>query len=78
TEYGPLPTHHWLYRFPPFRWLLTTLEPFLNSFWHENLLDLLNEMAALHGKSIKQNWNKEIFSGFYRVTEFKLSSIEQG
>lgn len=77
TEYGPLPTSHWLYRFPPFRWLLTTLEPFLNSFWHENLSALLSEMAALHGKSVQQSWNKSIFSGFYRVTEFKVSSIQE-
>ncbi|MCF7821405.1 MAG: hypothetical protein K9M17_03060, partial [Mariprofundaceae bacterium] len=75
TEYGPLPTGHWLYRFLPFRWLLTTLEPFLNSFWHDNLPALLNEMASLHGKSVHQSWNSSLFSGFYRVAEFKVSSI---
>jgi ubiquinone/menaquinone biosynthesis C-methylase UbiE len=77
TEYGPLPTGHWLYRFVPFRWLLTTLEPFLDGFWHDNLPALLNEIAALHGKSVCQSWNITIFSGFYRVTEFKVSSIPQ-
>ncbi|NOR72363.1 MAG: methyltransferase domain-containing protein [Mariprofundaceae bacterium] len=77
TEYGPLPTGHWLYRFLPFRWLLTTLEPFLDGFWHDNLPALLNEMASLHGKSVCQSWNSTIFSGFYRVSEFKLSSTPQ-
>ncbi len=77
TEYGPLPTHHWLYRFAPFRWVLTTLEPFLNSFWHDNLPALLNEIGALHGKKVEQSWEKSIFSGFYRVTEFKVSSIQE-
>ena len=77
TEYGPLPTGHWLYRFAPFRWLLTTLEPFLDGFWHDNLPALLNEMASLHGKSVCQSWNSAIFSGFYHVSEFKVSSIPQ-
>jgi len=77
TEYGPTPTSHWLYRFPPFRRLLTTFEPFLDSFWHDNLPALLDEMAALHGKSVHQIWTKHIFSGFYVVTEFKVSSIQQ-
>jgi ubiquinone/menaquinone biosynthesis C-methylase UbiE len=77
TEYGPLPTGHWLYRFAPFRWLLATLEPFLNSFWHDSLPALLNEMAALHGKTVRQSWNNAIFSGFYRVSEFKVSAIPQ-
>ncbi|MDT8375122.1 MAG: methyltransferase domain-containing protein [Mariprofundaceae bacterium] len=75
TEYGPLPAGHWLYRFVPFRWLLTALEPFLNSFWHDNLPALVSEMAALHGKSACQSWNSTVFSGFYRVAEFKVSAI---
>jgi len=37
TEYGPLPAHHLLYRFPPGRWLITRLEPFLDGFWHEQV-----------------------------------------
>jgi ubiquinone/menaquinone biosynthesis C-methylase UbiE len=77
TEYGPLPTGHWLYRFLPFRWLLTTLEPFLDGFWHDNLPALLNEMASLHGKSVCQSWNSTVFSGFYRVSEFRVAAIPQ-
>jgi len=77
TEYGPLPTGHWLYRFFPFRWLLTTLEPFLDGFWHDNLPALLNEMASLHGKSVCQSWNSTVFSGFYRVSEFRVAAIPQ-
>jgi len=40
TEYAPLPVRHWLYRFPFFRWILTKLEPFLDSFWHEDITDI--------------------------------------
>jgi ubiquinone/menaquinone biosynthesis C-methylase UbiE len=75
TEYGPLPTRHWLYRFPPFRWLLTTLEPFLGSFWELDLEKQLSELAAKHGKEVSLELNAPIFAGFYRVMEFKVSSI---
>jgi len=75
TEYAPLPTQHCLYRFPPFRWLLTTLEPFLASFWQLDLESQLRELAAMHGKNISLHWSKSIFSGFYRVSEFRVSLV---
>jgi len=74
TEYGELPSRHWFYRFPPFRWLLTTLEPFLGSFWELDLEGQLQELAAKHGKSIMRVSNQPIFAGFYRVMEFRVSS----
>ena len=73
TEYGSLPRHHLLYRFPPTRWLLTRLEPFLDGFWHEDLSTLLSEFAALHGKCVESYSHATAFSGFYRVTEFRVS-----
>jgi len=72
TEYGALPRRHWLYRFPPFRWTLTYLEPFLASFWELDLEGLLQKLAIEHGKSIKLESNQPIFAGFYRVMEFKV------
>lgn len=72
TEYGALPSRHLLYRFVPFRWLLTTLEPFLGSFWELDLEGLLHELATKHGKRVTLSSNQSIFAGFYRVMEFKL------
>jgi len=72
TEYGALPSRHWLYRFLPFRWTLTYLEPFLGSFWELDLEGLLHELATEHGKSITLESNQPIFAGFYRVMEFKV------
>jgi ubiquinone/menaquinone biosynthesis C-methylase UbiE len=77
TEYGALPGHHLLYRFPPCRWLLTTLEPFLESFWKLDLEQQLSVLAANHGKQVHLSWKTSIFSGFYRVLEFKVTSISQ-
>ena len=76
TEYGPLPKTHLLYRFPPSRWLITRLEPFLDSFWHEDVLSLLQELAASHGKSVEIVSHTSIFATFYRVTEFRISDTD--
>lgn len=75
TEYGPLPESHLLYRFPPSRWLITRLEPFLDSFWHEDLLMLLQELAAAHGKRVEMVSHAHVFANFYRVTEFKMLRV---
>ncbi len=76
TEYGPLPEGHLLYRFAPSRWLITRLEPFLNGFWHEDVLSLLEELAASHGKSVAIVSHASIFATFYRVTEFRISATD--
>jgi len=76
TEYGPLPKSHMLYRFPPSRWLITRLEPFLDSFWHEDVLSLLEGLAASHGKAVEIVSHATIFSAFYRVTEFRVSGSD--
>ena len=72
TEYGSLPRHHPLHRFAPSRWLLTRLEPFLDGFWHEDLPALLSEFAMLHGKRVELHAHTTTFSGFYRVSEFRV------
>jgi len=75
TEYGPLPTSHFLYRLAPFRWLLGRLEPFLPGFWQEDLDAKLNEAAAASGKRIERVGEEaSIFSGFYRVLEFRIQA----
>jgi len=72
TEYGALPTRHWLYRFIPFRWILGRLEPFLPGFWHEDLDTEMAKAAAAHGKGIERTGEDSIFSGFYRVLEYRV------
>ena len=74
TEYAPLPKHHWLYRLPLFRWILTTLEPFLASFWHEDVEQMLKEYAAIYKKDITCISQQKIFYDFYRVIEYKVKS----
>jgi len=73
TEYGAWPVRHLLYRFPPFRWTLTYLEPFLGSFWEMDLEDELQRVAAEHSKAVSLESHKPIFAGFYRVMEFRIS-----
>ena len=70
TEHGSLPTDHILYKFIPLRLALTKLEPFLASFWKEDILELLNALGKPHGKQTLLESHTPIFSGFYRVTEF--------
>jgi len=72
TEYGERPTHHWLYRTTPWRWLLGKLEPFLPSFWQEDLDQLVRQAAAEQGKYLEQKQMSLIFNGFYRVVEYTL------
>jgi len=79
TEYGPLPTHHWLYRFAPFRWILGRLEPFLPGFWREDLDKKLMLAAAAHGKQVvREPGSASIFGGFYRVVAYRVVLPEGG
>lgn len=75
TEYAPLPTHHMLYRFPPSRWLLTRLDPFLDGFWREDMAALLNRHGQPHSKKAITRSDERFFSGFYRVTEFQIAAL---
>lgn len=76
TEYGPLPEQHWLYRIRLTRWLITYYEPFLDSFWRDDITRLLIDSGKSFGKSVEVKTNTSIFNGFYRVTEFKICPTE--
>jgi len=79
TEYGPLPVHHWLYRFPLFRWILSRLEPFLPGFWREDLHGMLQQAAQQSGKYISRMGESTlIFSGFYRVVSYRVDAGTHG
>lgn len=72
TEYGVLPTQHWLYRFWGTRRVLTGLEPFLEGFWHEDIEGLLQAVAAPYDKRVELVSHDTFFASFYRVTEFRV------
>ncbi len=72
AEYGARPEHNPLWRFPLTRWLLQSLEPFLENFWQVNLPAMLKECAAQQGKAIKGVDEFQCFSDFYRVYVFEL------
>ncbi len=75
TEYGELPTTHFLYWCRPCRWITTKLEPFLNGFWHENLSEKLQQHAKEYGKEVTLVSHTDIFSKFYRVTAYKIKKL---
>ena len=73
TEYAEQPRGHIFYRSPVARKILYRAEPFLEAFWSEDLLGLLQSLAAEFGKGVEVTSHQSFFSGFYRVTEFRLS-----
>ena len=72
VEYAPLPQDHLLYRFAPFRALLTRLEPFLDSHWHEVYPQRMAELARPLGRTAHEVWNRDLFGAFYRVSEYRV------
>lgn len=75
TEYAPTPRQHWLYRFPPFRWLLGRLEPFLPGFWREDITARLIAALQNSGKALAGEAEVEYcFAGFYRVMRFNAAN----
>lgn len=73
TEYAATP-QHWLYRFTPFRWLLSLLEPFLPGFWQEDVAAKLSCALNKEGKALDDEPAIEYcFAGFYRVMRFDLA-----
>ena len=74
TEYAPLPARHPLYRFPPCRWLLGRLEPFLPDFWREDLDRELEKAGHLHDKRVTRHGDEaRCFAQFYRVSEYQIT-----
>lgn len=76
TEYAPLPTNHIIYRFPPSRWLITRLEPFLDGFWRDDITAILNARGEACGKRVTIESDERIFANFYRVTKFRILNLE--
>ena len=73
TEYAATPQRHWLYRFAPFRWLLTHLEPFLPGFWQEDVAAGLSDALKQNGKVLNGEPGVEhCFAGFYRIMRFNV------
>ncbi len=77
TEYAPLPTNHIIYRFPPSRWIITKLEPFLDGFWRMDVASTLNECGKNFDKKADVVSDERIFADFYRVTEYKITSRDE-
>jgi len=77
TEYAPMPVNHLLYRFYPTRAVLMRLEPFLASFWHDDLLAMLKEFGKSYGKDVVVESHKLVFFNFYRVTRFRVVDVEE-
>jgi ubiquinone/menaquinone biosynthesis C-methylase UbiE len=76
TEYAPLPVKHIIYRFPPSRWIITKLEPFLDGYWRDDIELLLNAHGKSFSKKAEIVSDERIFANFYRVTEIKISKLE--
>jgi hypothetical protein len=74
SEYGTTPHRHWLYRFGPSRWALGYWEPFLPTFWQENVTKKLQVALQKRGKSLANQPTIEYcFAKFYRVLRFDVS-----
>ena len=73
TEYAETPRRHIFFRSPVARRILYRAEPFLEAFWSEDLLTLLQSLAGEFGKGVEVASHQSFFSGFYRVTEYRLT-----
>lgn len=72
TEYGDLTGKHWIHRLAPMRWLVTRVEPWLDSLWRQDLSALVERCAQAVGKSAVLEQRTLIFDGFYRVKQFRI------
>ncbi len=74
TEYSEEPRWHWIYRLWPLRQQLLYWEPFLESFWHEDLTAMLQHEATKIGKRIRQVESHPVYNGFYRVLVYEMDA----
>ena len=74
TEYGALGRDHVLHRSPALRWLVTRVEPHLDTLWRRNLATLVDDCARSVGKRAVLTDRSLIFDGFYRVKRFRVDS----
>lgn len=72
AEYGEKSAGHFIHRFSPLRWLLTQAEPFLESFWSDNLVDRVIEAGKVVGKEVQLETQTDVFGGFYRILSFRV------
>ena len=73
TEYAATPFHHFLYRFPLSRWLISHLEPFLPGFWQEDVTKKIATALVKRDKAFSgQPYLENCFDRFYRVLRINL------
>lgn len=73
VEYGELTNTHWLHRLVFTRYILGVLEPFLPSFWQEDLVKTVESCAVRVGKSVSKSHETKEFGQFYRIVEVQIS-----
>jgi len=72
AEYGERPENHFLHRLRLTRKVLVRAEPFLDSWWDEDVPALLDELAGPLGKAVARTHCEDHFGGFYRVSEYRV------
>jgi ubiquinone/menaquinone biosynthesis C-methylase UbiE len=72
AEYGEFRRQHFFHRFAPMRWILTKAEPFLGSFWKEDLVRVMAEIGESIGRKVECDEHVDIFGGFYRVMRYRV------
>lgn len=75
TEYDQYPKQHLLCRLWPMRVLLLRLEPFLESFWRQDLAAMVSTHAQKHNKTLRLVDEFHCYANFYRVCTFEVSGL---
>jgi ubiquinone/menaquinone biosynthesis C-methylase UbiE len=73
AEYGEFRKRHFFHRFWPMRWILTHAEPFLGSFWKEDLDAVIADIGRGIGRAVECDERVDIFGGFYRVMRYRVT-----
>lgn len=73
AEYGECRKRHFFHRFWPMRWILTHAEPFLDSFWKQDLNKIMAEIGDGIGRKVECDEQVDIFGGFYRVMRYQVT-----
>ncbi len=72
AEYGRNRGVHFLHRIAPLRRLLTLLEPFLATYWRDDLTKQVSRASERQHRNPIAFSEEEFFSGFYAVTWYKI------
>jgi len=73
AEYGEVRKRHAFHRVAAMRWILIKAEPFLASFWKEDLVAVMRGIGAGVGRSVECDRQVDIFGGFYRVMRYRVA-----